>query len=98
MEDSLKKLLSLPAGNFVTMAIVLGILLLDDLDSPTQNSLGAFLMLIGQLIVTYAGQRIPQEKRLERHPDAYTVRLLEVMTNLDQRLQRLEANEQLPPL
>ncbi len=50
-------LLSLTPEQFTAIAVLIGFLAADDLSVDEQNTLGNFLMTIGQIIVTIAGQK-----------------------------------------
>lgn len=49
-------LFSLPPNQFSLLSSILGILLIDDLDISQQNSIGNFIVGIGQTILTAAAQ------------------------------------------
>nr|WP_312578603.1 hypothetical protein [Sedimentibacter sp.] len=49
-------LLSLPPKQFSLLSSLIGIALTDNLDANQQNSLGNFLVNVGQVILTAAGQ------------------------------------------
>lgn len=46
----------LPPRTLTILAVVLGFLMIDDLTAAEQNSLGNFLILIGQVLETNASQ------------------------------------------
>lgn len=56
MKELYNLIFSLPPKQLTLVAVLLGFLLLDDLSANEQNTLGNFLMLIGQVLETSATQ------------------------------------------
>lgn len=48
---------SLPPRTMTTIAVLLGYLMIDDLTADEQNTLGNFLILIGQVLETNSAQQ-----------------------------------------
>ncbi len=56
-EKNTSGIFSIPPEQFTVLATAIGFLLANDLDMNEQNSLGNFLMAIGQVLVTIASQK-----------------------------------------
>ncbi len=56
MRELYNLIFSLPPKQFTLVSILIGFLLIDDLSPNAQNSLGNFLMLVGQVLETSAAQ------------------------------------------
>lgn len=65
MQDALKDFFDLPAELMSAIGTVLGFAMIGDLTSTQMNSLGGFLMLIGQVLQTTAGQRQVREEAVQ---------------------------------
>lgn len=55
----------MPAELMTTLSAVIGFAWLGDLTAEQQNSLGNFLMMIGQVLVTNAGQLVVLESDVQ---------------------------------
>lgn len=77
---------NLPPKTMTLTAVLLGYLMIDELDAPEQNELGNFFMLIGQILATNAsGQQIINAKinakRMKTLEDNYQELLKYVKSN-----------------
>ena len=64
MESSLHDLFNINPKCSTTLAFILGLILIDDLNAPEQNMLGNFLILVGQTILTNAASQNIIESRV----------------------------------
>jgi len=62
MRDLYDFIFSLPPRSFTLTAILIGFLLIDDLDGTQQNALANFILIIGQVLETNSGQKQLLEK------------------------------------
>jgi len=65
---------SLPPRSFTLLAILLGFILIDDLNADEQNALGNFIIMVGQVIETNSAQQqiledIVSNKKLQTMQD-----------------------------
>lgn len=56
MQELYDLIFSLPPKQFTLVGVILGFLLIDDLSPAKQNSLGNFIILIGQIIEASSAQ------------------------------------------
>jgi hypothetical protein len=73
----------LPAELMTALGTVIGFAVLGDLNSNQQNSLGNFLILIGQILETNANQRFLFES------DRQTAQMQAMQRQIDEILRRL---------
>ena len=67
MKDSFNKLFNTNPKYSTIFAFILGIILIDDLNTNEQNMLGEWIMLIAQTIVTNANSQNIIESRLQNN-------------------------------
>ena len=65
MKDNFNKLFNTNPRYSTIFAFILGIVLIDDLDTSEQNMLGEWIMLIAQTIVTNANSQYIIESRIK---------------------------------
>lgn len=65
MQDLLRDFFDLPAELMSAIGTVIGFAMIGDLSSTQLNSLGGFLMLIGQVLQTTAGQRTVRDEHAQ---------------------------------
>ena len=63
---------NVPPRVFTLSSVVVGFLLLDDLNANEQNALGNWLMLVAQLLCTNAAYMQLQQQRATGNPDNVT--------------------------
>ena len=65
MKKSFNDIFNINPNYSTTIAYIIGILLVDDLSVPEQNTLGNWIMLIAQTIVTHASSQNTIEARIK---------------------------------
>ena len=63
---------NVPPKAFTLSSVVVGFLLIDDLNANEQNALGNWLMLVAQLLCTNAAYMQLQQQRATGNPDNVT--------------------------
>lgn len=71
----------LPPRTLCIVAVVIGLIMVDDLTAAEQNSLGNFIILIGQVLETNSAQQAVYDSRQQAKTNQ----------NYEQRLQKLES-------
>lgn len=80
MENLTGFIYSLPPKTFTLVSVLLGFVLIDDLPADKQNSLGNFIILVGQVIATNATQQSyvdnqkPDEEKEQMKNDIETLK------------------------
>lgn len=86
-------LFSIPPEQFTALAALIGFLLADDLSIDEQNSLGNFLIAIGQILVTIASQKAVFESQQDNQLITQRLDFLKKqIRDIEQEIERTSKN------
>lgn len=93
MQELYDMIFSLPPKSFTLVSVIIGFILIDDLDGAEQNALGNFIIMIGQVLETNSGQQQlissrtsdQNNNKLEKEIEKLKQEIMELQKHLDLR-------------